>query len=117
MKFIYSKLYKIILLFLLIVSCHKTDKNTTPNVIFILTDDLGFADLSSYGSKIIDTPNLDLMASQGALLSSYYATQAVCSASRASISSSLLGAAILAIVISLSVIAETIPSGSFTSDK
>ena len=85
MKFIYSKLYKIILLFLLIVSCHKTDKNTTPNVIFILTDDLGFADLSSYGSQIIDTPNLDLMASQGALLSSYYATQAVCSASRASI--------------------------------
>ena len=70
---------------MLIVSCHKTDKNTTPNVIFILTDDLGFADLSSYGSKIIDTPNLDLMASQGALLSSYYATQAVCSASRASI--------------------------------
>ena len=85
MKFIYSKLYKIILLFLLIVSCHKTDKNTTPNVIFILTDDLGFADLSSYGSKITNTPNLDLMASQGALLSSYYATQAVCSASRASI--------------------------------
>jgi len=38
-------------------------------------------------------------------------------ASRASISSSLLGAAILAIVISLSVIAETIPSGSLTSDK
>ena len=85
MKFIYPKLYKITLLFLLIISCHKTDKNTTPNVIFILTDDLGFADLSSYGSEIINTPNLDLMASQGALLSSYYATQAVCSASRASI--------------------------------
>ena len=41
--------------------------------------------MSSYGSTMIKTPNLDLMASQGALLNSYYSTQAVCSASRASI--------------------------------
>ena len=50
-----------------------------------MTDDLGFEDLSSYGSKITTTPNLDKLAKDGALLNSYYSTQAVCSASRASI--------------------------------
>jgi arylsulfatase len=57
----------------------------SPNIIFILTDDLGFEDLSSYGSKLINTPYLDKLAKEGALLNSYYSTQAVCSASRASI--------------------------------
>ena len=66
-------------------SCSLEPKSKTPNVIFILTDDMGFSDLGSYGSKMINTPNLDLLASEGALLNSYYSSQAVCSASRASI--------------------------------
>ena len=82
------KLFKFIFLFLISVfsfSCQKEDQSPPPNIVFILTDDLGFQDLSSYGSKITNTPNLDRLAHEGALLKSYYSTQAVCSASRASI--------------------------------
>ena len=82
------KLFKFTFLSLIILlsfSCQKDDQNNAPNIVFILTDDLGFQDLSSYGSKIINTPNLDRLALEGALLKSYYSTQAVCSASRASI--------------------------------
>ena len=57
----------------------------SPNIVFILTDDLAYADLSSYGSEFIDTPNLDKMAEDGVKMTSYYAAQAVCSASRAAI--------------------------------
>ena len=58
---------------------------TPPNVVFILADDLGYGDLSSYGSKIYRTVNLDQMANDGVKLTSYYAAQPVCSASRAAI--------------------------------
>ena len=74
-----------ITLFFGFISCDLSNDKTPPNIIFVLTDDLGFNDLSSYGSTIINTPNLDKLANQGALLNSYYSTQAVCSASRASI--------------------------------
>jgi arylsulfatase A-like enzyme len=37
-------------------------KKNSPNIVFILTDDLGFGDLSSYGSKITQTPNLDKLS-------------------------------------------------------
>ena len=82
MKFINWNYFFIVVL--LFFSCKNNQNSENPNVIFILTDDLGFA-FDSYGSTMIKTPNLDLMASQGALLNSYYSTQAVCSASRASI--------------------------------
>jgi arylsulfatase len=85
MKFTSPNFFIILFILILFSSCKKDDTVNTPNVIFVLTDDLGFADLSSYGSKMISTPNLDSMASEGALLTSYYSTQAVCSASRASI--------------------------------
>ncbi|MDA9107235.1 sulfatase [Flavobacteriaceae bacterium] len=70
---------------ILFLSCESNFEKGSPNIIFVLTDDLGFNDLSSYGSTIIHTPNLDKLASEGALLNSYYSPQAVCSASRASI--------------------------------
>ena len=85
MKFTSSNFFITLFIIILFSSCKKDDTVNSPNVIFVLTDDLGFADLSSYGSKMISTPNLDSMASEGALLTSYYSTQAVCSASRASI--------------------------------
>ena len=66
------------------LSCEK-NSDIKPNIVFILTDDLGYADLSSYGSQFINTPHLDDMASDGAKLTSYYSSQAVCSASRAAI--------------------------------
>ena len=67
------------------LACKPSIKDLPPNIIFILTDDQGYGDLGVYGANDISTPNLDRMASEGALFTSYYSTQPVCSASRASI--------------------------------
>jgi len=76
--------YELIIISVIMLSCEK-NSDIKPNIVFILTDDLGFADLSTYGSEFINTPYLDNMASGGAKLTSYYSSQAVCSASRAAI--------------------------------
>ncbi|NKI25350.1 sulfatase [Arenibacter sp. 6A1] len=60
-------------------------KNTPPNVILIFTDDQGYQDVGAFGATDIETPHLDNMAKEGVILSSFYAAQAVCSASRAGI--------------------------------
>jgi arylsulfatase A-like enzyme len=56
-----------------------------PNVVLILVDDLGWADLGCYGSIFHETPNLDALAKSGALFSDAYATSPVCYPTRASI--------------------------------
>ncbi|MBU86802.1 MAG: arylsulfatase [Flavobacteriaceae bacterium] len=77
---------KLIILFFILtfLGCNNKSQEK-PNIVFILTDDLAYADLSSYGSNEIETPFLDKLASDGVKLTSYYAAQAVCSASRAAI--------------------------------
>jgi arylsulfatase A len=56
-----------------------------PNVVFILADDLGWADLGCYGSKYHKTPNLDRLAAEGARFTQAYAACPVCSPTRAAI--------------------------------
>lgn len=56
----------------------------TPNIVFILCDDLGFGDLSCYGSKI-RTPNLDRMAAEGMRFTNFCSADPVCSPSRAAL--------------------------------
>jgi arylsulfatase A-like enzyme len=53
-----------------------------PNVVFILADDLGYADLSCYGRPDIRTPNIDRIGAEGVRLLQAYANSAVCSATR-----------------------------------
>ena len=53
-----------------------------PNFIFILADDLGYADLGWYGGREDCSPNLDRMASEGLLFTNGYANSSVCSPSR-----------------------------------
>ena len=57
----------------------------TPNIIFILADDLGWADLGCYGSTFHETPNLDRLAASGMRFTSAYAACCVCSPTRVSI--------------------------------
>jgi len=53
-----------------------------PNIIFILTDDLGYADIGSYGQTNIITPRLDEMAANGTRFSQFYAGCHICAPSR-----------------------------------
>jgi arylsulfatase A-like enzyme len=56
-----------------------------PNVILIYVDDLGFGDLSCYGSKTIKTPNIDRIAKKGLLFTRAHTTSATCTPSRYSL--------------------------------
>ncbi len=56
-----------------------------PNIVLIFMDDLGFADIGVYGAEGYRTPNLDRLAAEGMVFTDFYASQAVCSASRASL--------------------------------
>src|SRR5262245_11189932 len=53
-----------------------------PNVIFILADDLGYAELGCYGQKKIRTPHLDKFAKEGVRFTQYYSGSPVCAPSR-----------------------------------
>ena len=63
--------------------CGKTNKN--PNIIIVFTDDQGYGDLGCYGATKFATPHIDSMAREGILFTDFYVSQAVCSASRASL--------------------------------
>ena len=76
-------LFILILVPAILISC--TRKNTKPNFVFILVDDLGWTDLSCYGSTFHETPNLDRLASGGMVFTDAYTTSPVCSPTRASI--------------------------------
>ncbi|MCA9162328.1 MAG: sulfatase-like hydrolase/transferase, partial [Planctomycetales bacterium] len=54
-----------------------------PNIIFVMADDLGYGDLGCYGQKLIATPNIDRLASEGMRFTQAYAGGPVCTASRA----------------------------------
>jgi len=57
-------------------------QSQTPNIIFILADDLGYGDLGSYGQKLILTPNIDQLSKEGMTFTDFYAGAPVCSPSR-----------------------------------
>ncbi len=56
-----------------------------PNVVVILTDDLGFADIGPYGASDVSTPTLDCLAQEGVRLTDFYAAAPVCTPSRAAL--------------------------------
>lgn len=60
-------------------------QNRPPNIVIIFADDLGYADIGSFGATDYRTPNLDRMAAEGIRMTDFYAAQAVCSASRAAL--------------------------------
>ncbi len=56
-----------------------------PNIVIILTDDQGYADVGLFGAKGFTTPNLDRMAREGRRFTNFHVAQSVCSASRAAL--------------------------------
>ncbi len=60
-----------------------------PNVIFILTDDMGWGDLGVYGGKRVKTTNLDRLASEGTRFTQFYVASPICSPSRVAITTGM----------------------------
>lgn len=84
------KLKQIIPLFLVsLFGCsHLKDnaaKKSNPNVLIILTDDLGYGDISCYNPKAYQTPNIDKVAEQGVSCTDFYAPTPYCAPSRATL--------------------------------
>lgn len=74
-----------------LLSCVKNNKTNSsintqaeqPNIIFIMTDDHAYQAISAYGSKLMNTPNIDRLANEGMLFNKGYVTNSICSPSRA----------------------------------
>ena len=66
------------------LSANGQKKDSKPNIIFILCDDMGYADLGCYGQPFIRTPHIDAMASEGMRFTQAYAGSPVSAPSRAS---------------------------------
>ena len=73
----------IILLAALLFQLCGYGQSQRPNIIYIMSDDMGYGDLSSYGRKDYTTPNLDKLASQGMKFVNAYAAAPLCTPTRA----------------------------------
>lgn len=61
---------------------HLASQAQTPNLIWIMADDLGYGELGCYGQQVIPTPHIDRMARQGMRFTHYYSGATVCAPSR-----------------------------------
>ncbi len=77
-----KKIISLIFISILLASCLDQEK-MHPNIIVIISDDQGYADVGFHGSKEIRTPNIDRIANNGVVFSEGYVSYAVCSPSRA----------------------------------
>jgi len=64
------------------ISCDEKKFNDSPNIIYILADDLGYGELGIYGQEHIETPNIDALAKQGMIFTNHYSGSPVCAPSR-----------------------------------
>lgn len=81
-----AKMIRYIPLLGMLASCgNHSEADKSPNVIFILCDDLGYGDIGAYGQQYIRTPRLDSMASQGIRFTQAYAGSPVSAPSRATL--------------------------------
>jgi arylsulfatase A len=78
----------------LVLSCRTNTMRMTqhkkkPNIIYILADDLGYAELGCYGQKKIKTPNIDKLAAEGMRFTQHYSGNPVCAPSRCALMTGL----------------------------
>ena len=76
------RIYILSAIFILCTGFIGTAFASQPNIIFVLTDDLGYGDLGCYGSEFIETPHLDRMAEQGVRCTSFRVAANICTPSR-----------------------------------
>jgi arylsulfatase A len=62
-----------------------TKRESPPNIVLILADDLGYGDLSCYGQKKFSTPNIDRIAAEGIMFTQHYTGCTVCAPSRSAL--------------------------------
>ena len=70
---------------LLSPACQAADKPSRPNIIFIMADDLGTAELGCYGQQKIKTPHIDQLAAEGIRFTNHYTSAPVCAPARCSL--------------------------------
>src|SRR4051812_32157500 len=77
------KYFWLALLAMSVIGCaHKLRQGQKPNVVFILADDLGYADVGCYGAADIKTPNIDRLQRQGVKFTNFYSNGPVCTPTR-----------------------------------
>jgi uncharacterized sulfatase len=62
--------------------CLVSTSHAAPNFLFVLIDDMGYGDLSCYGGKRVQTPNIDRLAAEGIRFTQFYVNAPICSPSR-----------------------------------
>lgn len=73
---------KSMILIFLTVLVHSNARTQRPNIIYIMTDDMGYGDLGAYGQKEYSTPNMDKLAAQGIKLVNAYSAGPLCTPTR-----------------------------------
>ena len=87
MKYYWQKYIHILslsglVMMVLLTGCQTPQPETKPNIIYILADDLGYAELGCYGQEKMETPNIDKLAQEGMRFTQHYAGAPVCAPSR-----------------------------------
>jgi arylsulfatase A-like enzyme len=72
-----------ILAFVLILATVNAQAQQKPNILIIVSDDHAYQTISAYGSKLMQTPNIDRIANEGVLFKKAYVTNSICGPSRA----------------------------------
>jgi arylsulfatase A-like enzyme len=82
MKFVFAALFALAPFPLVILAGQPPRQASGPNVVLIMTDDMGYGDVGSYGAVDIRTPHIDSLARDGVKLTDFYANGVVCSPTR-----------------------------------
>ncbi len=73
------------ILAILLLSCSPKFQDKKPNIVLIIADDLGWADVGYNGAKFYETPNIDKLAAEGMIFNRFYPGAANCAPSRATL--------------------------------
>jgi len=74
--------WSLLALVLVISACTNEQPKELPNIVFILADDMGYGDLSSYGATRIQTPNIDRLAEEGMQFTDGHCGASTCTPTR-----------------------------------